>query len=189
MPLQSRRFATGQFSQPQQVGSSATNAAKIAGVSSNACSAAVRAEIAPTKPAGRLAVGLGSFAACSAFFGGSTGGMASGASRLLPVFPRQVARPEPAQRPISITVAKPEQVAKVAAQAQSVINLESAPEKSDRQLAKAIGVSQPTVSATRKGMEEKGELIKSITSTGADGKEYPRQVSALKKQCCRYSTD
>ena len=50
----------------------------------------------------------------------------------------------------------------------------AAPEKSDRQLAKAIGVSQPTVSATRKELEQKGELIKSITSTGADGKEYPR---------------
>ena len=103
--------------------------------------------------------------------------------------PRTGRLSQPASKPISITVAKPEQVVRVAAQAQSVINLESAPEKSDRQLAKAIGVSNKTVSTARNELVADGELCKLHTSTGKDGKEYPRQVSALKKQCCRYSTD
>ncbi|KAB2925085.1 MAG: winged helix-turn-helix domain-containing protein [Candidatus Contendobacter sp.] len=54
--------------------------------------------------------------------------------------------------------------------------LQAAPEKSDRQLAKAIGVSHPTVATARKELEQKGELVKFTTSTGLDGKEYPRQV-------------
>ena len=54
--------------------------------------------------------------------------------------------------------------------------LHAAPEKSDRQLAKAIGVSHPTVATARKELEQKGDLVKFTTSTGADGKEYPRQV-------------
>jgi len=54
--------------------------------------------------------------------------------------------------------------------------LQAAPEKSDRQLAKAIGVSHPTVATARKDMEEKGELVKFTSSIGADGKERPRQV-------------
>ncbi len=52
----------------------------------------------------------------------------------------------------------------------------AAPEKSDRQLAKAIGVSHPTVATARKDMEERGELVKFTSSIGADGKERPRQV-------------
>lgn len=54
--------------------------------------------------------------------------------------------------------------------------LQAAPEKSDRQLAKAIGVSPTTVGTARKDLEQKGEVSKLDTSTGADGKEYPRQV-------------
>lgn len=54
--------------------------------------------------------------------------------------------------------------------------LKETPEKSDRQIAAELGVSQPTVSAQRKKMEENGELIKVISSVGADGKTRPRQV-------------
>jgi len=52
----------------------------------------------------------------------------------------------------------------------------AAPEKSDRQLAKAIGVSPTTVGTARKDLEVKGELSKLDSSIGADGKERPRQV-------------
>lgn len=51
------------------------------------------------------------------------------------------------------------------------------PKKSDNQIAKDIGVSQTTVSRNREKLVEKGELMQCITSTGADGKEYPRQVA------------
>lgn len=54
--------------------------------------------------------------------------------------------------------------------------LTAAPEKSDRQLAKAVGVSHPTVATVRKELEEKGELVKFTSSIGADGKERPRQA-------------
>ena len=50
------------------------------------------------------------------------------------------------------------------------------PEKSDRQIAAGIGVSQPTVSKIRSDMEDSGKLIKVISSIGADGKERPRQA-------------
>ncbi len=48
------------------------------------------------------------------------------------------------------------------------------PEKSDRQIAAGLGVSNKTVSSQRKEMESSGELCKVHTSTGADGKQYPR---------------
>ena len=54
--------------------------------------------------------------------------------------------------------------------------LKATPEQSDRQIAKQLGVSNPTVSAQRKQMEDKGELLNFNTSIGSDGKEYPRQV-------------
>ena len=54
--------------------------------------------------------------------------------------------------------------------------LKETPEKSDRQIAKVLGVSNPTVSSTRKQMEKGGELLKFNSSIGADGKERPRQV-------------
>ena len=50
------------------------------------------------------------------------------------------------------------------------------PEKSDRQIAEGIGVSNSTVSYQRKKMVESGQVCESHTSTGADGKQYPRQV-------------
>ena len=52
----------------------------------------------------------------------------------------------------------------------------AAPEKSDRQLAKAIGVHHASVSRHRQELVEKNKLSQCDTSTGADGKEYPRQV-------------
>lgn len=54
--------------------------------------------------------------------------------------------------------------------------LKETPEKSDRQIAKDLGVSNNTVSLQRKTMEHSGELCESHTSTGSDGKTYPRQV-------------
>ena len=55
--------------------------------------------------------------------------------------------------------------------------LKDRPQVSDNRIAKSLGVSQPTVSAVRKDLENSGELIKVISSIGADGKERPRQVS------------
>mgnify|MGYP002626190518 CR=1 FL=1 len=52
--------------------------------------------------------------------------------------------------------------------------LKATPEKSDRQIAQALGVSQPTVSAHRKELETDGELIKFINATCSDGRSYPR---------------
>ena len=54
--------------------------------------------------------------------------------------------------------------------------LQATPEKSDRQIAAGLGVSNPTVSKCRKQMETNGELLKINSSIGADGKERPRQV-------------
>lgn len=52
--------------------------------------------------------------------------------------------------------------------------LRETPERSDRQIAAGLGVSNPTVSSFRKKMEENGELLKFNSSIGADGKERPR---------------
>ena len=54
--------------------------------------------------------------------------------------------------------------------------LKETPEKSDRQVAKDLGVSNSTVSLQRKDLEDKGEVCESHTSIGSDGKSYPRQV-------------
>lgn len=54
--------------------------------------------------------------------------------------------------------------------------LKETPEKSDRQIAKALGVSHPTVASNRTEMEESGELEKFTSSLGADGKKRPRKV-------------
>jgi len=52
------------------------------------------------------------------------------------------------------------------------------PHLSDRQIARELGglVSNPTVSKYRKELEQSGEVLNFNTSTGADGKQYPRQV-------------
>ena len=54
--------------------------------------------------------------------------------------------------------------------------LKETPEQSDRQIAKALGVGNSTVSAHRKQLIENGELLDSNSCMGADGKERPRQV-------------
>ena len=54
--------------------------------------------------------------------------------------------------------------------------LRETPEKSDRQIAAGLGVSQTTVGTQRKSMEEIGQLSKLDSSIGLDGKERPRQV-------------
>lgn len=51
------------------------------------------------------------------------------------------------------------------------------PEKSDRQIGRELGVDNKTV-ASRRGFLEAGEEIPHLdTTTGADGKQYPRQVA------------
>lgn len=55
-------------------------------------------------------------------------------------------------------------------------NAERTPEKSDRQIAAGLGVSQTTVGTQRKSMKEIGQLSKLDSSIGLDGKERPRQV-------------
>lgn len=54
--------------------------------------------------------------------------------------------------------------------------LTETPEKSDRQIAEAIGVAHTTVSRNREKMEKAGQLVHCTSSTGADGKERLRQV-------------
>ena len=54
--------------------------------------------------------------------------------------------------------------------------LRETPELSDRQIAKAIGVSDKTVGSQRRDMESTAEIPQFETSIGADGKERPRQV-------------
>ena len=55
--------------------------------------------------------------------------------------------------------------------------LKETPEKSDRQIAAALGVSNSTVSSQRKEMVANHQLCKSHSSIGADGRERPRQVT------------
>ena len=50
------------------------------------------------------------------------------------------------------------------------------PEKSDRQIAKELLVSPTTVGTVRAQAASDGRVSKLDTSTGADGKQYPRQV-------------
>lgn len=52
---------------------------------------------------------------------------------------------------------------------------------SDRQVAEAVGVSHHTVAAKRVEMEAGGQIAQLDTSTGADGKEYPRREAPTKK--------
>ena len=52
--------------------------------------------------------------------------------------------------------------------------LTETPEKSDRQIAKQIGVTHPFVGNIRYDMEQSGELEAVTSSVGADGKERPR---------------
>lgn len=54
--------------------------------------------------------------------------------------------------------------------------LRETPEKSDRQMARELGVDKNTVNARRVEMESGGEIHHLDTTVGADGKAYPRQV-------------
>lgn len=54
--------------------------------------------------------------------------------------------------------------------------LRETPEKSDRQIARELGVDKNTVNARRVEMESGGEIHHLDTTVGADGKQYPRQV-------------
>ena len=53
--------------------------------------------------------------------------------------------------------------------------LKATPELSDRQIAKGLGVSHPTVSVQRKAMEENGDVEKFTTSIDTLGREQPRK--------------
>jgi len=50
------------------------------------------------------------------------------------------------------------------------------PAKSDRSIAKTTGISRPTVAMLRDDLEARDQVAESVTSTGADGKTYPRPV-------------
>lgn len=50
------------------------------------------------------------------------------------------------------------------------------PEKSNRQIAVDLGVDHKTIGTKRQELESRGEIPHLNTSTGVDGKEYPRQV-------------
>lgn len=54
--------------------------------------------------------------------------------------------------------------------------LQATPKKSDRQIAKDLGVSHHTVSTQRENLESAGQIAQLDITIGADGKEYPRQV-------------
>jgi site-specific DNA-methyltransferase (adenine-specific) len=54
--------------------------------------------------------------------------------------------------------------------------LQATPEKSDRQIAKDLGVSHHTVSTQRESLESTGQIAQLDKTVGADGKERPRQV-------------
>jgi DNA-binding transcriptional MocR family regulator len=55
--------------------------------------------------------------------------------------------------------------------------LKHEPEKSDRQHAAALGVSNKTVSEARKELESTGDVCKSHTSTDTLGRKQPRKKS------------
>lgn len=52
--------------------------------------------------------------------------------------------------------------------------LKLAPERSDRQVAKDVGVDHKTVGAARKRAEDTGQITESTLRMGADGKSYPK---------------
>ena len=57
--------------------------------------------------------------------------------------------------------------------------LKATPEQSDRQIAKALGVSHPTVSNQRRELEKSGDVEKFTTSTDTLGREQPRYRKSL----------
>ena len=59
--------------------------------------------------------------------------------------------------------------------------LKETPERSDRQIAKALGVDNHTVATQRKKLETGEEIPQVSQMIGVDGKEYPRQVEKVRK--------
>lgn len=55
--------------------------------------------------------------------------------------------------------------------------LRETPERSDRQIAAGLGVSDKTVGSQRKEMERTAEIPQLSTNIGADGKERPRKIT------------
>ena len=55
--------------------------------------------------------------------------------------------------------------------------LKDRPQVSDRTIARELGVSNPTVSAIRKEMEEKGDVLKFNTSIDSLGRQQPRPTT------------
>ena len=55
--------------------------------------------------------------------------------------------------------------------------LKDRPQVSDRTIARELGVSNPTVSAIRKEMEEKGDVLKFNTSIDSLGRQQPRPTA------------
>jgi len=53
------------------------------------------------------------------------------------------------------------------------------PEQSDRSIAKATRISRPIVRKVRRKLERHGQVATIATSTGADGKTYPRPVAVI----------
>lgn len=51
------------------------------------------------------------------------------------------------------------------------------PEKSNRQIARMLGVSHPTVSEYRKELESTGKIYQLDNLEGADGKKRRREIS------------
>lgn len=60
--------------------------------------------------------------------------------------------------------------------------LKETPEKSDRQIAAGLGVSDKTVGTQRKEMESTAEIPQLGTSLGADGKKRPRKTNKKKSK-------
>jgi hypothetical protein len=57
--------------------------------------------------------------------------------------------------------------------------LKENPQMSDRQIAAVVGVSHPTVAATREKLEESGQLESFTNSIRANGGTYPRKRESL----------
>lgn len=56
------------------------------------------------------------------------------------------------------------------------------PEKSDRQIARELGVSDKTVGVQRSELERAAEIPHVEFVTGADGKQYPRQTNVTEPE-------
>lgn len=66
--------------------------------------------------------------------------------------------------------------------------LKATPELSDRTIAKELGVHHTTVGTVRDELENKEQVAKLATSTGLDGKLYPRDVKPIPKPSSIFTT-